>query len=419
MCDTLTALPNSTADGSVLFGKNSDREPNEPLVMLRIPGGARENGKRQKCTYIETEAKETRNEVVLMKPSWMWGAEMGVNAKGLVIGNEAVFTKEKQEKNAALLGMDMLRLALETCDTAFEGAEYIIGLLERYGQGGKAGYTENLRYHNSFLLSDYTEAYVLETAGKRWALKKVEDVYSISNSLTLQDNYDKCSEGEGVRFKERYDDRLYSYASKGEQRHLFTQSRLREKKGALDIESMLGILRSHCGNKKTEDFSAGSMYSICMHAGGIISSQTTGSMAVRLKDESLTLWAANTSLPCVSLYKPYWFIEDTSMFYSQAEEENAVESWKRAEKTRRMLLGGRPSGFEEFLAERNKTEALLLDMAQKSLSDEDKLETMRFAKREEERLYAGLEKTLAHSAVQSKPRGLYYSYYWKKQNKQM
>ncbi len=29
MCDTFVALPPATADGSILFGKNSDREPNE------------------------------------------------------------------------------------------------------------------------------------------------------------------------------------------------------------------------------------------------------------------------------------------------------------------------------------------------------------------------------------------------------
>ncbi len=38
---------------------------------------------------------------------------MGVNEKGMVIGNEALFTKVKQEKAPGLIGMDLLRLALE------------------------------------------------------------------------------------------------------------------------------------------------------------------------------------------------------------------------------------------------------------------------------------------------------------------
>ncbi len=49
---------------------------------------------------------------MLSKPSWMWGAEMGANEHGVVVGNEAVWTTlndpytDSQER---LLGMDLLR----------------------------------------------------------------------------------------------------------------------------------------------------------------------------------------------------------------------------------------------------------------------------------------------------------------------
>lgn len=39
----------------------------------------------------------------------MWGAEMGANEHGLVIGNEAVWTKIDDDKTEKLLGMDLLR----------------------------------------------------------------------------------------------------------------------------------------------------------------------------------------------------------------------------------------------------------------------------------------------------------------------
>lgn len=47
--------------------------------------------------------------VILSRPSWLWGAEMGANEHGVCIGNEAVWTKEPVGEGEALLGMDLLR----------------------------------------------------------------------------------------------------------------------------------------------------------------------------------------------------------------------------------------------------------------------------------------------------------------------
>ena len=63
------------------------------------------------CTYIEIEQAEATQGVILSKPAWMWGAEMGANEAGVVIGNEAVYTKLQSSKDAEekLLGMDLVR----------------------------------------------------------------------------------------------------------------------------------------------------------------------------------------------------------------------------------------------------------------------------------------------------------------------
>jgi hypothetical protein len=45
------------------------------------------------------------------------GWRKGVNDKGVVIGNEAVFTKETVRRDG-LLGMDILRIALERSESA-------------------------------------------------------------------------------------------------------------------------------------------------------------------------------------------------------------------------------------------------------------------------------------------------------------
>ena len=41
MCDTLVAVGDATADGSVILAKNSDRQPNEAHVLTQIPRARR------------------------------------------------------------------------------------------------------------------------------------------------------------------------------------------------------------------------------------------------------------------------------------------------------------------------------------------------------------------------------------------
>jgi dipeptidase len=141
-----------------------------------------------KCTYIEIPQVRETCQVLLAKPFWIWGAEMGSNEFGVTIGNEAVFTKTPYNKQAGLIGMDFLRLALERSDTAAAALTTIIQLLEEYGQGGNCGCAHAFYYHNSYLICDQEEAWVLETSGREWAAEKVVDVRSISNAITMEIN---------------------------------------------------------------------------------------------------------------------------------------------------------------------------------------------------------------------------------------
>lgn len=66
-------------------------------------------------------------------------------------------------------------MGLERSKTAKEAVEIITDLLERYGQGGNcAEDTADLSYHNSFLIVDTTEAWVLETADKVWVAEQIK-----------------------------------------------------------------------------------------------------------------------------------------------------------------------------------------------------------------------------------------------------
>ncbi len=118
MCDTMVALQNATADGSVIFAKNSDREPNEAHELLLVPAADHEEGSVVHCTYVQVPQVAHTYQVLLAKPFWIWGAEIGANEMGVVIGNEAVFTRVPYDKQPGLIGMDFIRLALERASSA-------------------------------------------------------------------------------------------------------------------------------------------------------------------------------------------------------------------------------------------------------------------------------------------------------------
>jgi secernin len=139
MCDTFVAVSAATRDKSVIFGKNSDREPNEAQCLEYYPSKKFLRNQSLDCTYIRIPQVSETYGVLVCRPFWMWGAEMGANEKGVVIGNEAIFTKMPYEKKPALTGMDLLRLALERASSADQAMEVILGLMADWGQGAASG----------------------------------------------------------------------------------------------------------------------------------------------------------------------------------------------------------------------------------------------------------------------------------------
>jgi secernin len=186
MCDTLVSF---TPQG-MIFGKNSDRDPNE----VQLPPQDHLQGETVKCTYIAIPQVSHTNGVLLSQPFWMRGAEIGVNDFGVTIGNETIFTKVPPRKeNEYLTGMDLLRLGLERGKRTREALDVILSLLEQFGQGGNCGFNHPFYYNNSYMIADKNEACVLETVDRMWAWKRITTYWAISNGIGLTTDDDAVS----------------------------------------------------------------------------------------------------------------------------------------------------------------------------------------------------------------------------------
>jgi secernin len=353
MCDTIVALGKATVDGSTLFGKNSDREPDEVQNIKIYPRRQFSSGDKVKCTYIEIPQVSETAAVMLCQPFWMFGAEMGANEYGVAIGNEALFTREKPDITG-LTGMDLLRLALERSRSAKQSLDIIIELLEKHGQGGNCGYRQKFYYMNSFLIADNSEAYVLETVKSWWAWKQIYDYWSISNLISLERDFDKCSPGlienavkkgyckkeADFNFRSCYSDKIMTWGAKGMQRQICSRAKLEEKSGSLELTNIMAILRDHGDDEKwTPDKSGGT---ICMHAADklIRRSQSVGSMAAKLVGEKQFYYVTGASNPCISPYFPV-FLKGMSVpagYVAGTAEYDEKSFWWSSEKLHRKAL---------------------------------------------------------------------------------
>jgi dipeptidase len=350
MCDTLIHETENTR----LFAKNSDRSPNEPNLYLFVPATDPRDA-TVACTYRSIPQVPHQNAVFLVKPSWMFGAEMGMNDHGVVIGNEAVFSRAKKTKAPALLGMDLLRLALERAASAREACDVIIELLQSYGQGGNGGFDRHLEYDNSFLIQDANQSFILEILGKDWAKKEVRGKANISNRMALSGTADEGSLP-SFGFPKRYSEPLFTFFSKSKARHCRIGEAL-SSEDAPDVQAAIDLLSSHRTQDLRTLYRKGDGGSVCMHK-SLLGDHTTASMIVERAAGVATIWLSNGSTPCLSLYLPTYFgIASAPVF---AREEDALAFWLTREYLRRAIYAGWVDK-EAYFAKRDELQKRFLE----------------------------------------------------------
>ena len=343
MCDTFIVV----SKDRVLFGKNSDRDPNEAQVLSWVPACEHAAGETLRCTWRSIPQVRRTHAMLLCRPFWMWGAEMGANEHGVVIGNEAIFTREPLQDDG-LLGMDLVRLGLERAETAEAAKDVVCELIAEHGQGGRCGYDKpGFSYHNSFMIADNDGGWVVEAAGRKIATRRVDEgIYAISNGTTLAE-------------LSPHEDRI---------RHRVAMaSRRRERveclaKSATDGQAAMRVLRDHGEGNERPRYRRlnGAMAAPCMHAGGwLAASQTVGSFVAELGQSGQRYWATGTAAPCLSVFRPVSVARPHDVGSPTGKQDDSL--WWRFETIHRAIPGADSDMLSEFIAGRDRVQALVLE----------------------------------------------------------
>jgi len=329
MCDTFATISSAGA----LFAKNSDRSPTEPQVVEWHP--ARAAASSLATQYLEIPDAPTHG-VVLSRPTWLFGAEHGLNEHGLAIGNERVYSRRDLSGPAALIGMDLVRLTLERARDADEGLDVLTTLLERHGQGGSCDRDHDDPYDSSFLLCDRRGGWVIETSGREWAAEPITERAAISNRYTIGARWTRASIA------------LTPGTSVDEWHEPTVDTRLADHRlaattaytlGDPDPATAVATLRHHgtipWGAPGRRDMAIApptvlgddlAGVTVCMHIPGF--QATTASMVCELPLDGgpLRAWACLGS-PCVGVYVPF-FVPVVPEFLAD------VEHWQRSTELR-------------------------------------------------------------------------------------
>jgi dipeptidase len=321
-CDTLVALGSATRDGVTVFGKNSDRPPDECQRLVQVPRRRHDEGSTLRCQYVTIpEVRETAA-LIGSQPHWLWGFEHGVNEHRVAIGNETVFAKEPLGPTG-LLGMDLVRLGLERGRNADEALDVITTLIERHEQGGSGQRDVDWPYHNAFLIADPERAWILETSARHWVARPVQEIGNISNGLAMGTEWTRGAAdvtrfalergwwpGEAGRldFTRAYGDETGVPPNLCTARRRRVAALLGESRGQVTVASVRHMLRDHYEAGVVHEprpFEDPRHFSVCMHSPGI--SHTTAALVAPLAatGRARALWACLGN-PCLGAFLPLY-----------------------------------------------------------------------------------------------------------------
>lgn len=366
-CTSFVLTANATDCGHIIYAKNSDRPFNEAQPLIYYPAEDHAYGEMVECSFIRIPQVEHTYACIGSKPHFFFGFEHGVNEFGLMIGNEQVSGKEAPERQWGLIGMDILRLALERARTAREAIDVIDNILKTIGTGGAPTH-RIVPFNANYIISDPDETWLFESHQRKWVAKKVEDRGWLGNCYSIQSDYDLIADGtieEAVQKGWHHpqnefnpakawtiDELLYG-ESEGFVRYA-RMGQLLKKKDRYSVKDCMNILRDHYeGVPELQHIfspAANKIPTICSHPGGVGKGCATAASTVTVLKKDVppelrfTYWGSMAP-PCCSVFRPYynvgWLPDDLQHAHALYRPED--QWWRFIELERYIALN-----YEEY-----------------------------------------------------------------------
>jgi secernin len=186
--DMVVALNEASANGNTLFGLNYLGTADDRSSVKVVRGKTHDAGEMARCSLLTFPQARQTFTVLGIQPAGQWGFTHGINENHVAVGVtdwQSRFTGCQ----AALSGTDLVRLALERSHSAHHAVDILADLLEHHGQDQAAG------CDNIFLLADGKEAFVLETAGRYWALQECGHTRVVTDAGMIRQDWHRLAPG--------------------------------------------------------------------------------------------------------------------------------------------------------------------------------------------------------------------------------
>jgi hypothetical protein len=191
--DLVVALGQATVHGSTLFGSNCHADPDQRQRLRRIAGGSHPLDEPVRTTYLRLPQVRQTQTILGHQSEGDWGFTHGLNESHVAIGVTSWHSR-MPALGGALTGTDLSRLALERSHTALHALDVLTDLIGRHGQCAEEGNC-GVPADNLFLVADGREAYVLEAAGRFWAILECRQVRAVTDVALIRQDWHRIAPG--------------------------------------------------------------------------------------------------------------------------------------------------------------------------------------------------------------------------------